>query len=94
MFEPMVNKRKQDSRMIWMGTGGQITLPAKLRKELTIKEGDSLVVSVHEGTIHLTPSRVMLEKAQAVVRSHNSSGIVLSEVLLEARWKKNRRKRD
>jgi hypothetical protein len=45
------------------------------------------VLSVHDGTIHLTPIDIMIEEAQAVVRSHNPNGIALSELALADRRK-------
>jgi AbrB family looped-hinge helix DNA binding protein len=46
----------------------QITLPARVRKALGIKEGDYLQVSVHEGKVVLTP-QLMLDKLPEVTLS-------------------------
>lgn len=38
---------------------GTVTLPAKVRRDLGLREGDVLRVRVVDGTIHLTPAAVI-----------------------------------
>lgn len=40
---------------------GQISLPAKVRRELGLHKNGKAILSVHEGTILLTPVKDLLE---------------------------------
>lgn len=73
----MVN-RKSARTLLRMGSGGQITLPSRVRKELSIKEGDKLTIRVCEGTIHLTPCKVVLRDLKDLVQRANPHGALHS----------------
>ena len=53
----------------------QITIPAMLRKELEIHEGDTLEASIESGHIVFTPKEIITKKPQKKTKSKLSSYI-------------------
>jgi antitoxin PrlF len=50
--------------MLQIRSNGQITLPASIRRQANLQEGDALEVTVDEnGTLHLVP-QVLIERSQ------------------------------
>jgi AbrB family looped-hinge helix DNA binding protein len=48
---------------------GQITLPAEVRRELDLEDGDELVVEVDNGRVVMTPSRARALEALAEIQA-------------------------
>jgi len=50
--------------LLQLRSNGQLTLPASVRRQANVQEGDSLEVRVdHDGVIHLVP-QVVIERSQ------------------------------
>jgi len=53
------------STLLQIRSNGQITLPASVRRQTNLKEGDTLELSIGEdGTLHLSP-KITVDRAQA-----------------------------
>jgi AbrB family looped-hinge helix DNA binding protein len=53
------------STILQIRSNGQITLPASIRRQANLKEGDALEVTVDEnGVLHLVP-KVLVDRSQA-----------------------------
>jgi len=64
---------------------GRIVIPAAYRKELDIKPGDDVVITLEEGEIRLFTSRQAIRHAQQLVRRHVPEGRNLSQELIQER---------
>lgn len=62
---------------------GTITIPAKLRKEYKLEEGQTLtVIDLGEGTILLTPKVFLADKlANQIAEKFKDEGITLEDLL-------------
>jgi AbrB family looped-hinge helix DNA binding protein len=53
------------SILLQIRSNGQITLPASVRRQANLKEGDTLELSINEdGTLYLSP-KIAVDRAQA-----------------------------
>ncbi|MGD0961780.1 MAG: AbrB/MazE/SpoVT family DNA-binding domain-containing protein [Methylomonas sp.] len=60
-------------------------MPAQIRAELGIKEGDELLLTTVNGEIHITPKALALQNALELVRKHVSATPGLSNALIAER---------
>ncbi len=65
--------------------GGRIVLPAQMRADLGIKEGDELLLTAVNGEIHITPKALALQNALNMVRDYVPATPSLSAALIEER---------
>jgi AbrB family looped-hinge helix DNA binding protein len=64
---------------------GRVLIPAKLRKAVGLRAGDSVIIRLtEEGLVITTPERA-IQAAQALVRQHVPRERRLSEELIEER---------
>jgi AbrB family looped-hinge helix DNA binding protein len=78
-----------------MGPDGRIVIPSQFREALGLKEGDTFLVSLADGEIHLLTIPAAVRKAQAIVRKFVPEGISLvDELLAERRREAEREGRD
>jgi len=68
-------------------SGGRFVLPSKLRKELQIKAGDEIVLSLEDGSVRLIPLHQAVRIAQQTVKKYVPKGTSLVEDLIQARKK-------
>ena len=66
-------------------SGGRFVLPSKLRKELQIKAGDEIVLSLEDGSVRLIPLHQAVRIAQQTVKKYVPKGTSLVEDLIQAR---------
>jgi AbrB family looped-hinge helix DNA binding protein len=66
-------------------SGGRFVLPSKLRKELQIKAGDEIVLSVEGGSVRLIPLHQAVRIAQQTVKNYVPKGTSLVADLIQAR---------
>lgn len=66
---------------------GRVVIPAPLRSELNLKDGDQLIWSVHAGALVATTRRAQLEKAQALFQKFvpQNSPSAADELIAERR---------
>ena len=66
-------------------SGGRFVLPSKLRKELQIKAGDEIVLSLEDGSIRLIPLHQAVRIAQQTVKKYVPKRTSLVADLIQAR---------
>ncbi|MBS1784372.1 MAG: AbrB/MazE/SpoVT family DNA-binding domain-containing protein [Acidobacteria bacterium] len=65
--------------------GGRLVLPAKVRSQLHLEDGDRLVIEVHGDSLTVTPVRVKIQEAQKLVAKYIKPGGSLVDDLLAER---------
>jgi AbrB family looped-hinge helix DNA binding protein len=68
-----------------LSTGGRIVLPAQMRANLGIKEGDELLLTVADGEIRITPKALALQNALELARLYVTTTPSLSDALIAER---------
>jgi len=66
-------------------SGGRFVLPSKLRKELQIKAGDEIVLSLEDGSVRLIPLHQAVRIAQQTVKKYVPKRTSLVADLIQAR---------
>lgn len=64
---------------------GRVVLPAEMRKELSIEDGEEVIFSRNEYGIQITPLDQAIRQAQETVRRYVPEGTSLVDELHEAR---------
>lgn len=52
-----------------LSQGGRIVIPAELREQLKLKQGDELVMEIRDGTLVLTSKRQRIEQIREEIRA-------------------------
>ena len=65
--------------------GGRVTIPASMRKECGLTEGDVVNISLVDGEIHICSWKKNLERAKAIARKHIPDNISLVDELIAER---------
>jgi AbrB family looped-hinge helix DNA binding protein len=68
-----------------IGPGGRVVIPAVIREQLGLSEGDALMATFDGGELRLVSLAESVRQAQAIVRSHVPAGVSLVDELLEDR---------
>lgn len=80
----MANRSRNRQKVI-LGEIGRIILPASVRKDLGLKQGDALHLSVDDGMIQLKTVTRSIKDIQTLVRSHNPNRTSLVDKLFTER---------
>lgn len=65
--------------------GGKLVIPARMRRELGIATGDTVLVEVEGGALRVRSLPQAVAKAQAIVRRHVPEGVSLAADLIADR---------
>ena len=65
--------------------GGKLVIPAQFRRELGISVGDTVVVEMVDGEMHVRSLSAAVRRAQAIVREFVPDGISLVDQLIDER---------
>jgi len=68
-----------------IGPGGRVVIPAMIRDQLGLSEGDVLMATFENGELRLVSLAESVRQAQAIVRSRVPAGVSLVDELLEDR---------
>ena len=68
-----------------IGPGGRVVIPATIREQLGLSEGDVLMATFENGELRLISLAESVRRAQAIVRSRVPAGVSLVDELLEDR---------
>lgn len=74
-----------ESVRVQMNENGRVVIPATVRKELGIKAGDSLFLTVIDHELRLVTQRERIARAQRLVRKYFAPGTQMSEELISDR---------
>lgn len=66
-------------------SGGRLQVPADMRRELGLADGDAVLLRVVDGELHVRPIRQALARVQARLRPYLSEGGSLADELLAER---------
>jgi antitoxin PrlF len=66
-------------------SGGRLQLPVEVRRELSLSDGDTVLIEVVDGEIHVRPYRDALARVQARLRKYVEPGRSLSDELIADR---------
>jgi antitoxin PrlF len=66
-------------------SGGRLQLPAELRRELSLADGDTVLMEVVDGELHVRPLRDAVARVQARLRQFVPADVSLSDELIADR---------
>jgi AbrB family looped-hinge helix DNA binding protein len=74
-----------------IGEGGRLVIPAHVRQELGLNEGDEVILRLTEGELRILTPESALRRAQALVRQYVSPNRSLADELIRERRQEARR---
>jgi antitoxin PrlF len=66
-------------------SGGRLQIPARVRRELGLKDGDAVIMETVEGELRVRPYRDVLAEIQGRLRRYVPEGVSLSDELIADR---------
>lgn len=66
-------------------SGGRLQLPAEMRKALSLGDGDTVLLEMVDGEIHVRPLRDAVSRVQARLREYIPADVSLSDELIADR---------
>lgn len=74
-----------------MSDGGRVVIPAEIRRELALNEGDTVLWELRNGEAVLTTRAQQLRQVQALVRQFVPANVSLVDELISDRRAENAR---
>ncbi|MEQ1635199.1 MAG: AbrB/MazE/SpoVT family DNA-binding domain-containing protein [Methylococcales bacterium] len=68
-----------------ISTDGRIVIPVEIRRKMGIHSGDQLILSYHEGELHIATRKQRLQQAQALVNAYVDNAVSLADELIMER---------
>ncbi|MBL1178290.1 MAG: AbrB/MazE/SpoVT family DNA-binding domain-containing protein [Pantanalinema sp. GBBB05] len=70
--------------MLQLGAKGRVVIPATLRKQLNLQEGDNLVIKLEsDGSLRLVSLRSQIKKMRGILKSITSPCSLATELIQE-----------
>ena len=66
-------------------SGGRLQIPADVRKELGLADGDDVRLEVIDGELRVRSFRTALARVRAIVRDHVPEGVSIADELIADR---------
>lgn len=66
-------------------TGGRIVIPAEIRRKMDIQCGDQVLLSYHDGELHIASRKQRLQQAKAIVQAFVQEGSLADQLIAERR---------
>lgn len=67
-------------------SGGRVQLPADVRRALSLSDGDTVLIEVVDGEVHLRPMRAAIRRIQDRTRPFRIEGVsVVDELIADRR---------
>jgi len=78
---------------VQLGDRGRLVLPAEIRKQLRLRQGDELLITVQpDGTLRLTSPRQAVKEARGLYRVRAGRRSLADELIAERRAEARREK--
>ncbi len=77
------------SMIAQVSAGGRIVIPAEIRRLMDINSGDQVVLSYHDGELHIATRKQRLQQAKDIVKSSGVKSSLADELLEERRKEAN-----
>ena len=68
-----------------MASNGRVVIPASMRAELGLRDGEKLIARIVDGAVVLEPVSVAIRRAQALVARYISPGSGIVDELISER---------
>lgn len=76
--------QKSEIYTLQLGAKGRVVIPATLRKQLNLREGDSLVMKLEpDGSLRLVSLRTQIQKMRGILKSTASACNLATELMQE-----------
>jgi AbrB family looped-hinge helix DNA binding protein len=67
-------------------SGGRVQLPADVRRQLSLRDGDTIYIEVVDGEVHLRPANAVIKRIQDLVQPYIVEGVsVVDELIADRR---------
>jgi antitoxin PrlF len=67
-------------------SGGRVQLPVDVRRALSLSDGDTVLIEVVDGEVHLRPVRAAIKRMQERMRPYIIEGVsVVDELIADRR---------
>lgn len=66
-------------------SGGRLQIPADVRRELKLDDGDEMKMTVVDGELRIRPARINWERIHAIARLHVPKGVSMVDELIAER---------
>jgi AbrB family looped-hinge helix DNA binding protein len=63
--------------------GGRIVIPAEIRRQMGIKPGDEVILSCHDGELHIATRKLRLQQAKALVQAYAGQQSLSAQLLAD-----------
>jgi AbrB family looped-hinge helix DNA binding protein len=77
-----------------INANGRIVIPAAIREEMGLRPGDSVVLTLEDGVLHVESYRSVIRKVQDEMQKYAKPGVLASEELIAERREEARRERE
>jgi AbrB family looped-hinge helix DNA binding protein len=76
--------QKPEIYTLQLGAKGRVVIPASLRKQLDLREGDNLVIKLEsDGSLRLVSLRTQIKKIRGILKSSASACSLAAELMQE-----------
>lgn len=79
------SRAEPERRILKIGPGGRLVIPADFRKAMEVGEGDTVVALLEDGELRLVGHNVAVRKVQAIFRSLAPADVSLVDELIADR---------
>lgn len=68
-----------------LGNHGRLVIPSEIRKQLNLKDGDQVQISVVEGRVVITPPTTLMEEFFELTKPVRLAGVDVVQELIDER---------
>jgi AbrB family looped-hinge helix DNA binding protein len=73
---------------------GRILIPAAIREQMGLKPGDSVVLTLEDGVLHVESYRAIIRKMQQEMQQYKKPGVSVTVEFIAERREEARRERE